>query len=95
MNLNIQTIGIIKKANSGLSDVLIYSDFEKVVGNIMEKFENGSNLLIVHKNRLAKDEHQVKVSLAKLINCKGNLLKVKGIDADDDSVIDVRLGNEI
>lgn len=95
MNLNIQPIGIIKKANSGLSDVLIYSEFEKVIGNMMEKFENGSNLLIVHKNKLTKDEHQVKVSLAELINCNGNLLKVKGIDADDDSVIDVRLGNEI
>ncbi|MBE0521407.1 MAG: hypothetical protein IBX39_03975 [Candidatus Methanoperedenaceae archaeon] len=95
MKLNIQPIGIIKKANSGHSDVLIYSDFKKIIGNIMEKFENGTNLLIVHKNMHEKDEHQVRVSIAELINCKGNLLKVKGIDADDDPVIDVRLGNEI
>lgn len=95
MNLNIQPIGIIKKTGPGVSDVLIYSDFEKVLCNIMEKFENGTNLLIVHKNRKIKDEHQVKVSLAELINFKGNLLKVKGLEADDDSVIDVRLGNEI
>jgi len=95
LNLNIQPIGIIKKTGSGVSDVLIYSDFEKVLCNIMGKFENGTNLLIVHKNRKVKDEHQVKVSLAELINFKGNLLKVKGLEADDDSVIDVRLGNEI
>ncbi len=57
----------------------------------MEKFEKGTNVLIVHKNGESKDKHQVKVSAAELIHRKGNLLTVKGIEADNDSVIDVRL----
>ncbi|MDP2846037.1 MAG: hypothetical protein Q8N79_08220 [Candidatus Methanoperedens sp.] len=95
MNLTIQPIGVIKKSNSGLADVLIYSDFEQILGSIMEKFEKGAKVLIVHKNGESKDKHQVKVSSAELINRKGNLLTVKGIEADNDSVIDVRLSNEI
>lgn len=95
MNLTIQPIGVIKKSNSGLTDVLIYSDFEQILGNIMEKFEKGTKVLIVHKNGESKDKHQVKVSAGELINRKGNLLIVKGIEADNDSVIDVRLSNEL
>lgn len=95
LNLTIQPIGVIKKNNTGLADVLIYSDFEQILGSIMEKFEKGTKLLIVHKNGEYKDKHQVKVSAAELINRKGNLLTVKGIEAENDSVIDVRLGNEI
>ncbi len=95
MNLAIQPIGVIKKSNTGLTDVLIYSDFEQILGNIMEKFEKGTKVLIVHKNGESKDKHQVKVSAAELINRKGNLLTVKGIEADNDSVIDVRLSNEL
>lgn len=95
MNLTIKPIGVIKKSNSGLADVLIYSDFEQILGSIMEKFEKGTRVLIVHKNGESKDKHQVKVSAAELINRKGNLLTVKGIEADNDSVIDVRLSNEI
>jgi hypothetical protein len=95
LNLKIKPIGVIKKTSSGLSDVIIYSDFERVLSSIMEKFEKGANLLIVHKNDKSTDEHQVKVSAAELINRKGNLLTVKGIEADDDSVIDVRLKNEV
>ncbi len=93
MNLRIKPIGVIKKSNSGLSDVIIYSDFEQVLSSIMEKFETGVNLLIVHKNNNSSDKHQVQVSAAELINRKGNLLTVKGIEADNDSVIDIRLGN--
>ncbi|HEY9205904.1 MAG TPA: hypothetical protein VIO58_08280 [Candidatus Methanoperedens sp.] len=93
MNLKIKPIGVIKKCNSGLCDVIIYSDFEQVLSNIMDKFENGRNLLIVHKNGTSKDNHQVQVSSAELINRKGNLLTVRGIEADNDSVIDIRLGN--
>ncbi|VVB88693.1 Uncharacterised protein [uncultured archaeon] len=93
MNLRIKPIGVIKKSSSGLSDVIIYSDFEQVLGNILEKFEKGANLLIVHKNDNIKDNHQVQVSGAELINRKGNLLTVKGIEADNDSVIDIRLCN--
>ncbi len=95
MNLAIKPIGVIKKSNSGLADVLIYSDFEQILSSIMEKFEKGTKVLIVHKNGDSKDNHQVKISAAELINRKGNLLTVKGIEADNDSVIDVRLSNEI
>ena len=95
MDLRIKPIGVIKKSNCGLSDVIIYSDFERVLGSIMEKFEKGLSLLIVHKNNRSSDEHQVKVSAAELINRKGNLLTVRGIEADDDSVIDIRLKSEI
>lgn len=95
MNLTIQPIGVIKKSSSGLADVLIYSDFEQILGSIMEKFERGTKVLIVHKNGESKDKHQVKVSAAELINRKGNLLVVKGIEADNDSVIDVRLRDEL
>ncbi|MCZ7399585.1 MAG: hypothetical protein O8C62_07900 [Candidatus Methanoperedens sp.] len=61
----------------------------------MEKFERGTKVLIVHKNGESKDKHQVKVSAAELINRKGNLLIVKGIEADNDSVIDVRLRDDL
>ncbi len=95
MNLRIKPIGVIKKSNSGLSDVIIYSDFEHVLGSIMEQFEKGKNLLIVHKNGMSTDTHQVQVSAAELVTRKGNLLTVKGLDADNDSVIDIRFGNVI
>ncbi len=91
MHLKIKPIGVIKKSNSGVSDILIYSDFERVIGSIMEKFEKGTNLLIVHKNHMSSDGHQVQISNAELITRKGNLLTVKGIEADDDPLIDVRL----
>ncbi len=91
MHLNIKPIGVIKKSGSGVSDIIVYSDFERVIGSIMEKFEKGTNLLIVHKNHMSHDGHQVQISDAELIIRKGNLLTVKGIEADDDSLIDVRL----
>ncbi|MCZ7401528.1 MAG: hypothetical protein O8C61_04830 [Candidatus Methanoperedens sp.] len=91
MNLKIKPIGIIKTSNSGLADLLIYSDFEKVLGGTM--VEKGTKMLIVHKNMESSDQHQVQVSAAELVNRKGNLLTVKGINADNDSVIDVRLYN--
>ena len=95
MDLRIKPIGVIKKSNSGLSDIIIYSDFERILGRIIEQFEKGANLLIIHKNHQSTDEHQVKISTAELINRKGNLLVVSGIEADDDSVIDVRLSTDI
>jgi hypothetical protein len=91
VNLKIEPIGIIKSSDSGLADVLIYSDFEKVLADIM--IEKGTQMLIVHKNMESSDNHQVNVSAAELVNRKGNLLIVKGIDANNDSVIDVRLRN--
>jgi hypothetical protein len=91
VNLKIEPIGIIKASDSGLADVLIYSDFETVLGGMM--FEKGTKMLIVHKNMDSSDHHQVQVSAVELVNRKGNLLVVKGITADNDSVIDVRLCN--
>ena len=93
MNLKIEPIGIIKKTASGLSDILIYSDFEHILGNVVEKFEKGTKVLIVHKKIESSDQHQVQITSTELINRKGNLLTVRGIEADNDSVIDVRLGN--
>ena len=92
LNLKIEPIGIIKNTASGLSDVLIYSDYEHILGNVIEQFEKGTKVLIIHKNTESMDEHQVKVTSTELINRKGNLLTVKGIEADNDSVIDVRMG---
>lgn len=92
MNLKIEPIGIIKNTASGLSDILIYSDFEHILGDIMGKFEKGTKVLIIHKNTQSPDKHQVKVTSTELINRKGNLLTVKGIEGDNDSVIDIRVG---
>jgi len=93
LNLKIEPIGIIKNKAAGLSDVLIYSDFEHILGNVMEKFEKGTKVLIVHKNMESLGGHQVQVTSTEIINRKGNLLTVRGIEADNDSVIDVRFGN--
>ena len=91
----IKPIGVIKKSNAGLSEVIIYSDFERILVRIIEKFETGTNLIIIHKNNKSSDDHQVKVSAAELIDHKGNLLTVSGIEADDDSLIDIRLKNDV
>jgi len=93
LNLKIEPIGIIKKTSAGLSDILIYSDFEHILGNVLEKFEKGTKVLIIHKKIESSDQHQVQITSTELINRKGNLLTVRGIEADNDSVIDVRLGN--
>jgi len=93
LNLKIEPIGIIKNIGPGLSDILIYSDFEHILGNVVEKFEKGTKVLIIHKKMESSDQHQVQVTSTELINRKGNLLTVRGIEADNDSVIDVRLGN--
>lgn len=94
MNLNIEPIGVIKKSDAGLADIVIYSDFEHILEKITQKLEKGTSLLIVHKgNKRGKipDAHQVQVSSAELINRKGNILRVKGLETDNDSLIDVRL----
>ena len=92
LNLKIEPIGIIKNSAYGLSDILIYSDYEHILGNVVEQFEKGTKVLIVHKNIESRDEHQVRITSTELINRKGNLLTVRGIEADNDSVIDVRMG---
>ena len=94
LNLNIEPIGVIKKSDAGLADIVIYSDFEHILEKITQKLEKGTSLLIVHKSNKGNkisDGHQVKVSSAELINRKGNILRVKGLEIDNDSLIDVRL----
>jgi hypothetical protein len=49
------------------------------------------NLVIIHKNKDSSDLHQVQVTKTHLIDRVGNILRVGKIDANDDSVIDVRL----
>ena len=74
---------------------MIYSDFEQVVKNTISKLgksvESGQKLLIIHKNNDQNDGHQVQVTKTALIERAGNILKVGKINANDDSVIDVRL----
>ena len=74
---------------------MIYSDFEQVVKNTISKLgksmESGQKLLIIHKNNDQNDVHQVQVTKTTLIDRAGNILKVGKINANDDSVIDVRL----
>jgi len=77
---------------------LIYSDFEQVVKNTISKLEKSvgisQNLLIIHKNNGQNDGHQVQVTKTAFIECVGNVLKVKKINANDDSVIDVRFDSD-
>jgi tRNA (Thr-GGU) A37 N-methylase len=94
MRIHLEPIGIIKKAGK-YSEIMIYSDFEQVVKNVISKIGteiSGQKLLIVHKNRSSDgDGHQVQITKADLIERVGNILKVGNIDAYEDSVIDVRL----
>ncbi len=93
MRINLEPIGIIKKAGK-CSEILIYSDFEQLVKNMMSKLsreDHDHSLVIIHKNKDPNDLHQLKVTKTHLINRVGNILKVGKIDANDESVIDVRL----
>ncbi|WP_292463699.1 hypothetical protein [Methanolobus sp.] len=94
MRINLEPVGIIKKAGK-CSEVLIYSEFEQLIKNIVSKMgkneDTGRNLLIIHKNKVNNDIHQVQITKTNLIDWAGNILRVGKIDANDDSVIDVRL----
>ncbi|MCQ1534244.1 hypothetical protein FTO70_00735 [Methanosarcina sp. KYL-1] len=96
MRLSLEPIGIIKRA-ANKSEILIYSDFEQVIRNIVSKIgdgaEFGQKLLVIHKTNGKKQEdgHQVQVTKTTLLERKGNLLTVSKIEASEDSVIDVRL----
>ena len=96
MHLNLEPIGIIKKV-ANKSEILIYSDFEQIIRNIFsaigEGAEVGQKILVIHKNNSKKleDGHQVQVTKATLLGRKGNLLTISKIEANEDSVIDVRL----
>jgi hypothetical protein len=96
MHLNLEPIGIIKKVVNK-SEILIYSDFEQVIQNIFSTIGEGAGvgqkILVIHKNNSKKleDGHQVQVTKATLLGRKGNLLTISKIEANEDSVIDVRL----
>ncbi len=96
MHFSLEPIGIITKV-ANKSEILIYSDFEQVIRNIVSKIgegaEKGQKLLVIHKNNNQKqmDGHQVQVTKATLLERKGNLLTISKIEANEDSVIDVRL----
>ncbi|MCD4703872.1 MAG: hypothetical protein K8R64_06220 [Methanosarcinaceae archaeon] len=94
MRINLEPIGIIKKSGKN-SEILIYSDFEQVIKNMVSRLGNvpieGQDVLVVHKNRNADDGHQVQVTKTTMLNRVGNIIKVGKINGHDDSVIDVRL----
>jgi hypothetical protein len=94
MRINLEPIGIIKKAGK-CSEILIYSDFDQLVKNMMSKIGKNEHMehdvLIVHKGKDSNDLHQVQITKTNFIERVGNILKVGRIDAIDDSVIDVRL----
>jgi hypothetical protein len=96
MHLSLEPIGIITKV-ANKSEILIYSDFEQVIRNIASKIgegaEKGQKLLVIYKsnNKKQTDGHQVQVTTATLLERKGNLLTISKIEANEDSVIDVRL----
>ncbi len=94
MRINLEPIGIIKKAGK-CSEILIYSDFDQLVKSMMSKLNKNENIehdvLIVHKSKDSDGLHQVQITKTNFIDRVGNILRVGKIDAIDDSVIDVRL----
>ncbi|NPE30201.1 hypothetical protein HNV12_20045 [Methanococcoides sp. SA1] len=94
MRINLEPIGIIKKAGK-YSEILIYSEFEQIVKNLVSMVGKGSvggqELLVVHKNYTSSDGHQVEVTKTEVFERDGNVLKVGKMNANDDSVIDIRL----
>jgi hypothetical protein len=75
MHVSLEPIGIIKKV-ANKSEILIYSDFEQIIRNIVSKIgdgaEVGQKLLVIHKNNNKKqiDGHQVQVTKATLSGSK-------------------------
>lgn len=94
MRINLEPIGIIKKAGKN-SEILIYSDFEQIIKSMVSRLGNvpveGQDVLVVHKNSNVDDGHQVQITKTTMVNRVGNILKVGKINGHDDSVIDVRL----
>jgi predicted acetyltransferase len=95
MNISINPIGVINKSGKR-AKILIYSEFENIISNVTCDIQKGIELLVVHRNVKKNTDHQVKVSMARLVERVGNLLTVSGIvSADGDSVIDLRRIDEI
>jgi len=90
MLLTVEPIGSIRKS-ANKTEILIYSEFEQVVTNMVQKFgnnpERGQKLLVVHK---CKDGvNQLKVTETTLIERNGNVLTVSKIDASEGPVVDI------
>ena len=90
MLLTVEPIGSIRKS-ANKTEILIYSEFEQVVTNMVQKFgnspERGQKLLVVHK---CKDGvNQLKVTETTLIERNGNILTVSKIDASEGPVVDI------
>ncbi|MDR0768002.1 MAG: hypothetical protein LBE57_06160 [Methanosarcinales archaeon] len=90
MLLTVEPIGSIRKS-ANKTEILIYSEFEQVVSNMVQKFgnnpEKGQKLLVVHKSK--DGVNQLKVTEATLIERKGNLLTVSKMDASEGPVVDI------
>ena len=93
MRIDLEPIGIVK--NSGQhSEILIYSEFEQIVNNLIEKIderkEKQQKLLVVLNNKNSKDVHQIQISNTTIINRNGNVFRVDNIDANGEPIIDIR-----
>ena len=90
MFLTVEPIGSIKKS-ANKTEILIYSEFEQVITNMVQKFgdnpEEGQKILIVHKSKDAVN--QLKVSETTLIERNGNLLTVSQMDDSEGPVVDI------
>lgn len=90
MLLTVEPIGSIRRS-ANKTEILIYSEFEQVVNNMVQKFgnnpERGQKLLVVHKSK--DGVNQLKVTEATLIERKGNLLTVSKMDASEGPVVDI------
>jgi len=90
MLLTVEPIGSIRKS-ANKTEILIYSEFEQVVTNMVRKFgdnpERGQKLLVVHKCK--EGVNQLKVTETTLLERKGNVLTISKIDASDGPVIDI------
>lgn len=90
MLLTVEPIGSLRKS-ANKTEILIYSEFEQVVSNMVQKFgegsEKGQKLLIVHKNK--DSVNQLKVTETTLIERNGNLLTVSKMDATDGPVVNI------
>jgi len=90
MLLTVEPIGSLRKS-ANKTEILIYSEFEQVVSNMVQKFgegsEKGQKLLIVHKNK--DSVNQLKVTETTLIERNGNLLTVSKMDVTDGPVVNI------
>lgn len=94
MLLTLESIGSIRKSINK-TEILIYSEYEHVVSNMMQNFgpgsEKGQKILVVSKNNSDKNQkHQVKIMEATLLERNGNVLTIEKSDIQEGPVIDVK-----